>query len=58
MQIKHLPLKREIVRVGNGEKIEFQPYQNFRLLSNGIYRSAGKSDKHTKFVDIVFTNVL
>ena len=26
---ENLPLKREIVRVGNGEKIEFQHYQRF-----------------------------
>lgn len=43
-------------RVGNGEKIEFQPYQNLTVLSNGICRSAGKPNKHTKFVDIVFTD--
>ena len=35
-EFKHLPLKREIVRVGNGEKIEFQDYQKFILLSNSI----------------------
>ena len=53
---KHLPLKREIVRVGNGEKIEFQPYQKFRLLSNSIIRSAIKLNKHVVFIDIVRTN--
>ena len=49
---KTLPLKREIVRVGNGEKIEFQPYQNFRLLSNSIFWSTIKFYKHAIFIDI------
>ena len=40
-------MKREIVRVGNGEKIEFQPYQKFRLLSNSIITSTIKFDKRS-----------
>jgi hypothetical protein len=54
-ELKHLPLKREIVRVGNGEKIELQHYQKFILLSNGIIRSAVKLDKHVIFIDFFFT---